>query len=447
MAASLMLTALLTVALSALIGMRLIRQAEERVALAELRRQADAVSGEAVLLGSQPRQTLRFLRIALDLTQASVYRIGPGGVPGLIDGESTVTLTAGDAGALAAGSTVEGRRPAPEGEMLFVARPLGRPAGRNRILVIARPLDSSVGELPVGTSILIATTLAAGAAALVAIFVSNRVAEPLGELAGAARDVARGNFSRRVPVRSDDEIGVVAESFNSMAAELGNADRRQRDFFLSISHELRTPLTAIQGYGEAIEDGTASNESLKQAAGVIVGESKRLTRLVNDLLDLARIDARRFEVRSETVDLTALLERICRNFAPKAQEGGVEIVLDAGPGWVRADPDRLVQVLSNLVENALRYTPSGGKVKLSTPAAGEWVRVQIEDTGPGFATQDFARAFDRQYLWNRYRGVRDVGTGLGLAITKELAEAMGGRVFASAGDGGGAVFTVELPEA
>lgn len=442
-AAALMLTAVLSVVLMAVIGVRLIRQAEERVAIAELRRQAATIGGEAAILRGQPRQTLKLLRRALNLNQAAVFRFdGRGGLV-LVDGDPNVELTDADARRLASGQTVEGKRDTPAGDALFVARPIGTGV-RRRVLVVGRTAGFTEGSLPIGPRILLAALVAAAAASVIALFLSNRIARPLRELAGAARDIAKGDFKRRVPVTSDDEIGVVAESFNTMAAELGAADTSQRDFFLSISHELRTPLTAIQGYAEAIEDGTASGDRLTEAAGVIVAESKRLTRLVSDLLDLARIDAQRFQVSMEPVEVGQVLKSVQQSFAPKAEEGSVTIVVEGGEATVTADRDRLVQVLSNLVENALRYTPAKGTIALSASTAGGWVRLQVADTGPGFQVEDFGRAFERQYLWNKYRGLRDVGTGLGLAITKELTEAMGGRVGASTAPGGGAVFVVEL---
>lgn len=454
-AVALTLTAVFSVALMAVIGVGLIRQAEEAVAVTELRRQVDAVSGEAALVRGQPRQILRILRRTLALNNAAVYNINSQGELILLDGDPDLRLSGSDAARLQAGETVEGRRAAREGEILFVAKPLSD-GPKERVLVVGRPSGSTVGLAPSGPRILAAAAIAAAIAALVSFLLSNRVAAPMRELANGARVIAKGDFSRRVPVHSEDEIGVVAESFNSMAAELGDSDKRQREFFLSLSHELRTPLTAIQGYGEAIEDGTAGSGQVKAAAGVIVRESMRLTRLVSDLLDLARFDARGFEVTLSAVVVDEVLAKVQENFGPKAKDSGVVIERARVAGAVRADPDRLVQVLSNLVENALRYTPPNHSIKLSASidersvaiapsAAGKWIGLRVEDSGPGFDAEDLDHAFDRQYLWTKYRGLRDVGTGLGLAITKELTEAMGGTVRAVNASAGGAVFVVELP--
>ncbi|HLF69599.1 MAG TPA: HAMP domain-containing sensor histidine kinase, partial [Actinomycetota bacterium] len=279
----------------------------------------------------------------------------------------------------------------------------------------------------------------------VASFVARRITSPLRDLAAAAADVATGDFAARVEVSSDDEVGVVAASFNKMASELGDADRLQREFFLSISHELRTPLTAIQGYAEAIEDGTVSGQQGKEAAGVIIGESKRLNRLVSDVLDLARLDAKRFTVHLEELDVRTVLQRLQQAFAQKASESGVAVEIEAADMTVKADSDRLIQVLSNLVENGMRYTPTDGRIRVSATPEGSRCRFDVVDGGPGLDPADFRRAFDRQYLWGKYRGVRDVGTGLGLAITKELVEAMGGEVSSTNDAQGGARFSVLLP--
>jgi signal transduction histidine kinase len=162
---------------------------------------------------------------------------------------------------------------------------------------------------------------------------------------------------------------------------------------------------------------------------------------VSDLLDLARLDARRFSVEPQAVEVAPVLEAVRSKFSPQAADGEVELHVDACGATVMADPDRLVQILSNLVENALRYTPPSGRIALGC-SNGE---ITVTDTGPGFDAEDLPRAFERRYLVGRYRGVREVGTGLGLVITRELAAVMGGSVNAANVPGGGARFTVVLP--
>lgn len=436
--ASLVLTALISAALVAIVGVRLIRQAANETALREMRRQAIALSDEAVFLQREPGRVLRLLISGLGLSGATLYRIDSAGNLTILGGEVTVPLTARDAAELASGRGIEGTR----GQFLFVAQPIG---GGQLAIVLGREAGLAGSELPVGRRLLIAALIALAVAAAVSAYLGNRITSPLVELSEAARDVARGRFDRRVGATSEDEIGIVAASFNQMAEALGDADRRQREFFLSVSHELRTPLTAIQGYAEAIEDGTVGEKGQKDAAAVILQESKRLTRLVSDLLDLARIDAQRFTVETRPVLAGEVLDSVTRKFAVQAKEAGVEITATDGGVELLADPDRLVQVLSNLVENALRYTPSGKSIQLRAVADGSRCTIDVIDTGLGFSEQDLSRAFERQYLWGKYRGLREVGSGLGLAISKELAEAMGGSVHASNSESGGAKFTVSLP--
>lgn len=444
LAAALILTAVLSAALVGLAGIRLIRQAEQGVALAELRRQALALSEETALIGAQPAQTLRLFRRALRLSEAAAYRIGPRGNASLIGGETRLALAESDIQQLMAGGVIEGVREIPGEDVIFVAQPLQARRG-NLFVVLSRPAELGVASLPLAGPLITAGALAVAVAMAAAYILSKRIANPMLELASASRDLAEGNLARRVTLESNDEIGEVGKAFNRMAEALQRDEERERGFLMSISHELRTPLTAIQGYAEAIEDGAVSGEKKVDAARVIVAESKRLTRLVSDLLDLAHLDARRFIVAKEPVDVPTTLEAVRRSFLPRAAEAGLQVSAQPTEGTVLADQDRLVQILSNLVDNALRYTPSGGSIKLISSTSDGLVRISVADTGPGFQPEDLEHAFERQYLWRKYRGVRESGTGLGLVICQELAEIMGGRITAANGPAGGAVFTVEMP--
>lgn len=438
LAGALILTAVVSVLLAALVGSRLLRRAGEEAALQELRRQAQAIEAEMGFESGQARPTLRLVRRALNLSDASLYRIeGTRAVP--VGGTPQMVLTGPDLRTLVAGRTLEGRRKTAAGEVLFVAEPIDR-VQTTFALVLARPAAQGSG-VALAPSVLGAAAVAVAVAVTMALLLSKRIAGPMNELAAAAGDFARGNLGRRVTVEADNEIAVVAEAFNSMAGELEASEQRQRDFLMSISHELRTPLTAIQGYAEAIEDGTAAGDANVRAAGVILAESKRLGRLVSDLLDLARLDAHRFSVNLEAVEVGPVLESVTSKFARRAADASVELGAEPCDATVVADPDRLVQILSNLVENALRYTPPTGRITLACSAG----RITVTDTGPGFAEEDLTRAFERQYLINKYRGVREVGTGLGLVITRELAAVMGGTVTAANVPDGGARFTLSLP--
>src|SRR5438105_3678387 len=232
-----------------------------------------------------------------------------------------------------------------------------------------------------------------------------------------------------------------------MAARLEHARQAERRFLLSVSHELKTPLTAVRGYAEALQEAAVAPD---EGGRVIAREAERLERLVQDLLDLARLDLARtegpvgrgFEVRREPFDLAEVARDAVRRHEPQARGFGVALAADAAePATGVGDAGRTLQAVSNLVENALRCTPAGGRV-LVAARAGE---VSVADTGPGIAPQDRDRAFERFYLHGRYSAERPVGSGLGLAIVKELAEAMGGSVSVRGEPGAGSTFTIRLP--
>jgi two-component system, OmpR family, sensor kinase len=276
--------------------------------------------------------------------------------------------------------------------------------------------------------------LAAGAAFLLA----RRISRPVDRVSAAARSLAQGTHPEPVPVEGAAEIATLAAAFNDLAAQLQRAQEAERNFLLSVSHELKTPLTAIRGYAEAVEDDAVDP---REAAATVASEARRLERLVHDLLDLARMNRTDFSVHNSDIDLAEVAEDAVRRYEQQAETFGVQLraVADA-PAPAIGDADRVLQVVSNLVENALRLTPPGGEVRV-VPAPGE---LRVEDTGPGLAEPDTERAFERFYLHERYGLERRVGTGLGLAIVKELTLAMGGSVDVESRPGTLTVFTVRL---
>lgn len=306
-------------------------------------------------------------------------------------------------------------------------------------VVIARPAELRSGDWRPYLIILLVAGAGGGlVAAGLSYFLARRISRPLLQVSEAGRRLAAGERDVRVPVESRDELGALASSFNEMAGQLAVARDAERAFLLSVSHELKTPLTSVRGYAEALRDGAAMPEE----AGEVIGrEAARLERLVGDLLDLARLDQRRFSVAREPVDLAEVAREVERRYASSAGEFRVELAVEAGePTPAMADRDRLVQVVSNLTENALRSTPAGGRVVVRA-APG---MLTVEDTGPGLALDDLPHAFDRFYLHERYGADRPVGSGLGLAIVKELVEAMGGTVSVRSETGAGTAFEVRL---
>jgi len=257
-------------------------------------------------------------------------------------------------------------------------------------------------------------------------------------VARASRRLALGESPDALPLAGPRELRGLAESFNTMAGQLTRAREAERSFLLSVSHELKTPLTAIRGYSEALDEGVLTPN---RAVKVIRTEAARLERLIADILDLARLNRQRFDIRPSTVDLAEIARECASRHAVRARELGVKLELEEGPNALaRADPDRLLQAVSNLVENALRCSPPRGTVTL-TAAKGE---LAVKDTGPGIAPDEAAHAFERFFLYRRYNGDRPVGTGLGLAIVRELAQAMGGDAEVATSSTG-TEFTIRLP--
>lgn len=275
-------------------------------------------------------------------------------------------------------------------------------------------------------------------AVAVAALLARGIARPVLRVARASSRLAEGRDPEALPLAGPRELRGLAESFNTMAGQLTRAREAERSFLLSVSHELKTPLTAIRGYSEALDEGVLTPE---RAVKVIRTEAARLERLIADLINLARLDQQRFDISPDTVDLTEIARESAARHAARARELGVRIQLANGNrAPARADPDRLLQAVSNLVENALRCTPSGGTITLETTAG----KLTVKDTGPGIAPDEMPHAFERFFLYRRYDGDRPVGTGLGLAIVRELAQAMGGNAEVVAGSTG-TEFTIRLP--
>ena len=241
---------------------------------------------------------------------------------------------------------------------------------------------------------------------------------------------------------STDELDALARSINEMADSLERSRGLERQFLLSVSHDLRTPLTSIRGYAEAIADGAAPDA--REAAGIILAESRRLERLVRDLLDLAKLEGRQFSLQLASVDLGELMGDSVDGFRREMEEAGLRIELARPPVPVlaMADPDRLAQVVANLVENAHKYAAHSIVVTVvADPAAP---RVEVADDGPGIAPEDLPHVFERLYVAGHEPKRKEIGSGLGLAIVRELTEAMGGTVRAEANPGGGARMAVVL---
>jgi two-component system sensor histidine kinase ResE len=244
------------------------------------------------------------------------------------------------------------------------------------------------------------------------------------------------------------EVQELTRAFNEMNHRVQLSQKSQRDFVANVSHELKTPLTSVQGFAQALLDGTAATaEARQQAAGVIYDEAGRMHRMVLDLLDLARLDAGTADLKRSPVDLAALLNNVGQKFTPQARAARVFITVETPTlPLVTGDADRLAQVFTNLVDNALKYTPAGGQIRLRATPAGPEVWVEVRDTGTGIAPEALPHIFDRFYQADTARaGGKKHGAGLGLTIAKEIIQAHGGTISVRSAPGYGSEFTVRLP--
>ena len=297
----------------------------------------------------------------------------------------------------------------------------------------------------VQTALVIAIAAAVLAAFVVSIALSTRLSRPIGRLAQASRRIASGRYAERVPVSSDDEIGQLADSFNTMAASLEATERRRLQLVGDVAHELRTPLATLDGYLEGLEDGVI--KPTPPTWTLLRGETARLTRIVNDLQDLWRAEAKQLVLKVEPVDAAALVSAAIERYTAPAAERRIALRLEVDPTipTVRADRDRLVQVLDNLLSNAIRYTADETEVTVRVRGSTDTVTLSVADQGPGLTDEQRERVFERFYRADPSRSRVLGGSGIGLAIAKALVELMGGRIWAeSEGTGTGATFNVAL---
>ena len=332
------------------------------------------------------------------------------------------------------------------GDTVFVE---GRPADSGGVVLVQRRADAVAQDERAIRRVVVSLLVAGGLAALFGLAVAWRLVRPLRRTAAAAHSLAAGHRDITLPAEGPAEVVEVSEALNLLADGLRRSEARQREFLLSVSHDLRTPLTAISGYAESLADGVVPPEQAASVGGVMLGEAKRLERLVGDLLDLARLGAQDFRIDLAPVDLVALAAAAADVWSTRSAAGDVEFRFEAPTTPVRTvtDAARLRQVLDGLFENALRVTPAGAPIVLAVRADGGGPIVEVRDGGPGLTDADLAVAFQQGALYQRYRGIRQVGTGLGLAIVAGLVQRLGGAIEAGHAAEGGARFTVRLPPA
>jgi two-component system sensor histidine kinase BaeS len=377
-------------------------------------------------------------------------RFGPGGRT--IDQYPTgVQPSDIDLDKLRNGETLSGNH----GSLVYAAAPADVGArsanGRGVLAVVVLTREADTPLRPAIGWFLVAAIATLAIGALVAWRFGRRLTRPLREAEEATRHISAGDLSTRVHVSkpgSKDELTSLAESINAMAETLERSKGLERQFLLSVSHDLRTPLTSIQGYAEAIADGALPSPS--DGGAVILTEARRLDRLVDDLLDLAKLESRQFSLALEPVDLADVVAATVDGFRPEADDASIALELHAPqePITVEGDADRLAQVTGNLVQNALKYARS--RILVAVGVTDTWARLDVIDDGPGITAEDQPHVFERLYVARRQPDRRETGSGLGLAIVRELVTAMQGQVSASAtidadGTTAGACLSVFLP--
>ncbi len=283
---------------------------------------------------------------------------------------------------------------------------------------------------------------------VLSLVMSRWITAPLRRISKEARQVADGR-ARPIPLEGPEEVRQLAASFNDMNQQVQETQQSQKDFIANVSHDLKTPLTSIQGFARAIQDGTAQSEAeLAQAANVIESESDRMHRLIQALLTLTKMDAGMADFKMRPMEITPLLQAAKHNFTPRAEAMGIQFTtaFSGLPVKVMGDPDRLMQVLDNLLDNALKFTEAGGRVTLTSQVTGEDLQIHVIDTGQGIPAEEQKRIFERFYQVDKARPGGEVrGYGLGLSISQQIVAAHGGTLSVTSQPGEGSRFVVKIP--
>ena len=322
-----------------------------------------------------------------------------------------------------------------------------------QVVGIVVPLSSEFVGLPrelefiqrINRTLLYGALIAAGLALFLGIFLSQTLTRPIRELTRATHAISEGDLSQSVPVRSEDELGELAKAFNRMSAELMRSVGARKQMTADIAHELRTPLSLILGHAEAVHDGVLppSTENFE----IIREEATRLEHLVNDLRTLSLADAGELSMQFQTVDPERLLQDVVSLYPYQAQKKDISLALAiAGPlPPLEVDPVRMTQVLTNILDNAMRHTPENGRILLTGKLVDHDVEISVQDSGPGLNVEDADRIFERLYRTDASRQREDGGSGLGLAIAKSIVQAHNGQISAESEAGKGLKIKIRLP--
>jgi two-component system OmpR family sensor kinase len=439
--------------LSSVIALRLFQGYSRDSSYEELGREAKGIAklyGDAALRAAEEGTPAPdFAPQALELaTGDQLFYVGAPAFPGQDSGLQRLPESAVPSAVLAKAKQLEFelRRPGEARTYLAVSQPLRlEPDGPVLgAIVVAKPGDVVRDQwVPLVGRLAAAIAIGGLLALLLGLWLSRRISGPVQALARASDEIASGNYAVQVPVgRGGSEVSHLSERFNEMAARLAATEERERQFLMSVSHELRTPLTAIKGHVDALRDGLIEEPELVAASlDVVANEATRLERLVGDVLDLAKLRAHRFTVHTEEVDMGRLVEHAYGFFGDEARRREIAFTFAGADGapTVITDGDRVLQVITNLLKNAFRWTPDGGTIGLALESRNGTVRVEVSDSGPGISSEDASRIF------SPFVSSDTQGTGLGLPIARELAGALGGRIELETEPGHGSRFRLVLP--
>lgn len=425
---------LVAVIVTALIAFPVVQRSAETQARRQLTAQARelARTRDTADPASSPDSGTAGDRFAIVASDGTVT----GGARDEVDADTAAQLRAGRS--VSTTTTLSGR------EAVLVGIPTADGGG---VVGVRRVADITAANADVVRWLIIALSVGLFAATVAGVLLARRLGRPLRRVAASARELAAGHRGVIMTPESITEIADIAHALGGLDTALTVSERRQRDFLLSVSHDIRTPLTALRGYAEALADGLIPADDVPAVGATLSAESERLRRFLDDLLQLARLEADEFALDPQVIDARETVRSAVDAWRAAAARAGVMLRADVPtvPLAIETDPMRLRQVIDGLIENALRVTAEGAPVIVTAAAAGRGIRVSVRDGGPGLTSEDVAVAFERGALHARYRDIRAVGTGLGLSIAHRLVTRLGGSIDVGAAPEGGAAFAVSLP--
>jgi len=424
---------LIAVLVTGIVALQVVQTVAETQARQQLKAQASALV-EARATGSHVASARlaslgdRFAVVAAD---------------GTVTGVARASVSPSVVRQLQSGRTVSGTTTLGGKDAVLVGIPTADGGG---VVGVRKVADIAAGNAELIRWLLVALAIGLAVATIAGVLLARLLGRPLTRLAGSARELAAGR--RGVPIADEPvvEIEDIAQALRGLDTALSVSEDRQREFLLSVSHDIRTPLTAIRGYAEALADGLVAPEEVAQVGGTLSAESERLRRFLDDLLELARLEAEDFPLNPQRFDARETVQRAVAAWTGAASRAGVLLRAEVPgePVEVTADGMRLRQVVDALIENALRVTPEGAPIVVALEGSNG-ILLAVRDGGPGLTAEDAAVAFERGALHERYREVRAVGTGLGLSIARRLVARLGGTITVGAAPEGGAAFVVSLP--